>query len=317
MQLTKQGFAFVFDRVTGKPVWPIEERPVPRERRSRRAARGRRSRSRRSRAPFAAQGVSLDDAFDLTPELKAAAQRRAEEVSRSGRSTRRRRWRGRSCGPGVIGGANWGGGAFDPETGMLYVKTSHPPAVVRIVAAECPTTGPRAGEVDAEFVGEHRRRHNVHAHRARCGALPLLKPPYGELVAVELGTGDIAWRVPFGDTPAIRNHPALAGVTLPARLGVAGAPGAIVTKGGLVFVGGSDTGLNAFDKQTGALVFRLDLGRATTGTPMTYRTPSGHQFIVIATGSGREGGAGGGSDDTRSRLDINDSGCRFDLWQGS
>ena len=75
-------------------------------------------------------------------------------------------------------------------------------------------------------------------------------------------------------------------MTLPERLGVAGAPGAIVTKGGLVFVGGGDTALNAFDKKTGELLLRLDVGRATTGTPMTYRTQSGAQFVVMATGSG-------------------------------
>ena len=92
--------------------------------------------------------------------------------------------------------------------------------------------------------------------------------------------------MPVGDTPSVRNHPALRGVALPERLGVAGAPGAIVTKGGLVLVGGGDTGLSAFDKKTGELLLRLDLGRATTGTPMTYRTKSGTQFVVIATGSG-------------------------------
>jgi len=86
----------------------------------------------------------------------------------------------------------------------------------------------------------------------------------------------------------MRNHPALKGILLPERLGVAGAPGAIVTRGGLVFVGGADTGLNAFDAKTGELVFRLDLGRRTSGTPMTYRTASGRQIIVIATGAGRE-----------------------------
>ena len=80
VQLTKQGFAFVFDRVTGKPVWPIEERPVPAERRARARRRGRRSRFPRCRPPFTEQGVTLDDAFDLTPELKAAAQAELEEA---------------------------------------------------------------------------------------------------------------------------------------------------------------------------------------------------------------------------------------------
>ena len=118
--------------------------------------------------------------------------------------------------------------------------------------------------------------------------MPLFKPPYGEIVAVNLNTGDVAWRSPVGDSAAIRNHPSLAGVKLPERLGVAGAPGAIVTKGGLVFAGGADTGLNAFDARTGELVFRLDLSRRTSGTRMTYHTRAGRQVIVIATGGGRD-----------------------------
>jgi quinoprotein glucose dehydrogenase len=120
------------------------------------------------------------------------------------------------------------------------------------------------------------------------GPLPLFKPPYGEVVAVNLNTGEIAWRSPVGDSPAMRNHPALKGIALPDRLGVPGAPGAIVTNGGLVFIGGADTGLNAFDAKTGELVHRVDLGRRTSGTPMTYRSPSGRQVIVIATGAGRD-----------------------------
>ena len=93
----------------------------------------------------------------------------------------------------------------------------------------------------------------------RAGSLPLVKPPYGELVAIDLGRGDIAWRVPFGDTPSVRNHPALQGVTLPARLGAAGAPGVIVTKSGLVLGGGGDTALYAFDARTGRELARLEL----------------------------------------------------------
>ena len=113
-----------------------------------------------------------------------------------------------------------------------------------------------------------------------------MKPPYGELVAINLNTGSIAWRVPFGDTPSIRNHAALQGVALPPRLGVAGAPGVIVTKGGLVLGGGADSALYAFDKTTGQEIWRAELPRRSSGTPMTYRTRSGRQFVVMATGAG-------------------------------
>jgi quinoprotein glucose dehydrogenase len=93
--------------------------------------------------------------------------------------------------------------------------------------------------------------------------------------------------VPFGKgNDRLRAHPALKGVSLPARLGTPGAPGAIVTKGGLVFIGGGDDELYAFDKATGREVWHAPLARRTGGTPMTYRTRSGRQFIVIATGAG-------------------------------
>jgi quinoprotein glucose dehydrogenase len=114
----------------------------------------------------------------------------------------------------------------------------------------------------------------------------MFKPPYGELVAINLNTGAIAWRVPQGDSPNIRNHPALAGVKLPERLGVAGAPGSIVTRSGLIFVGGADMALSAYDAKTGQELLRKELTRRATATPMTYRTKAGTQFVVIATGAG-------------------------------
>ena len=168
-------------------------------------------------------------------------------------------------------------------------------ALVRIVVPDRSASNLRADEVDAEFVGEVGSSTSFTppaspdaAPGARQAPLPLFKPPYGEVVAVNLNTGDISWRAAVGDSPAMRNHPALKGVALPERLGVAGAPGAIVTKGGLVFIGGADTRLNAFDAKTGELVHRVDLGRRTSGTPMPYRMASGKQVIVIATGSGRD-----------------------------
>ncbi len=120
----------------------------------------------------------------------------------------------------------------------------------------------------------------------RMGSLPIVKPPYGELVAIDLGRGEIAWRVPFGDTPSVRNHPLLQGVKLPERLGASGAPGVIVTKSGLVLGGGGDTALYAFDKATGRELARFELPRRGNATPMTYRAKSGRQFIVMATGGG-------------------------------
>ena len=120
------------------------------------------------------------------------------------------------------------------------------------------------------------------------GGLPLLKPPYGHLTAIDLNKGEIVWRVAFGDDARLRANAALKGVTLPDRLGAAGAAGSIVTKGGLIFAGGGDTALHAVDCANGQDLWSYPLGRRTTATPMTYRTESGRQFVAIASGNGRD-----------------------------
>jgi quinoprotein glucose dehydrogenase len=299
--VTKQGFAFVFDRVTGKPVWPIEEKAVPASDIPGEIAAPTQPFPTRP-APISPQGVTLDDAFDLTPELKAQAQ---EEMKRYklGPLYTPPSVQGTLTRPGVIGGAQWGGAAFDRETGILYVKTNNNPAILRIVAVDRSKPNPRASEVDADFIGDSGgstsfvpRTTNASTSTTpgaaasgrggRGGGLPLVKPPYGELVAVDLNSGNIAWRVPFGDNPAVRNHPALAGVTLPARLGASGVGSVIVTKGGVLFGAGGDTALYAFDKKTGEELWHADLGRRASSTPMTYRSKAGRQFVVIAAGQG-------------------------------
>jgi quinoprotein glucose dehydrogenase len=178
----------------------------------------------------------------------------------------------------VIGGANWGGGAFDPETGILYVKSSSTPALARVRKV----TAPVPGELQAEYVMDTRGGTTFH------DVIPILKPPYAHLTAIDLNRGEIIWQVPFGDDARLRAHPALKEVELPQALGAPGAPGAIVTKGGLIFVGGGDTALHAVDAATGRDLWTYPLGRRTTATPMTYRTASGKQFVVIASGSGKD-----------------------------
>ena len=278
VQLTKQGWAFVFDRVTGEPVWPIEERPVPASDMAGEEAWP--TQPVPSRPPaFAEQGVTLEDAFDLTPELRAAARAEMEKF-RLGPIYTPPSLQGTLMRPGLIGGANWGGGAFDPSTGLLYVKTTNQAAVARLAKPDRSPSNPRASEVDADYV------FTPVGAQFRDG-LPLIKPPYGHLTAIDLHRGSIAWRVPIGDMPFVRRHPALAGVALPERLGAPGAPGAIVTAGGLVFVGGGDAALNVVDALTGDLVRRIPLEQRTTATPMTYRS-GGRQYVVIAIGSGED-----------------------------
>ena len=280
VQLTKQGFAFVFDRVSGQPIWPIDERAVPAS-----DVEGEHAWPTQpfpsKPPPISEQGVTLDDAFDLTPALKAAAQQELAKY-RIGPVFTPPSLRGTVQRPGIIGGANWGGGAFDAASGVLFVKTTNQANIARLGKPDRSSANPRAAEVDADLarVGD--------TSAEFMDGLPLLKPPYGHLVAIDLNRGAIKWRVPFGDTPALRRHPALSGVALPPALGVAGAPGVLATASGLGFGGGGDLALHAMDAATGSDVWHAALPRRVNATPMTYRSRGGRQFVVVATGGGED-----------------------------
>jgi quinoprotein glucose dehydrogenase len=275
VQVTKTGWAFVFDRVSGKSVGPIVERSVPGSDVPGEKAWPTQPAPAQPPA-FSPQGVTLEDAFDLTPELKAEAQAELKKYH-IGPLFTPPSLQGTLMRPGVIGGGNWGGASFDPDTGMLYVKSNENAALVRLRKVEA-----ASAEVDAEYVREDSTGADFH------NGLPLLKPPYAHLTAIDLNKGEIAWRVPFGDNPALRNHPALKGVALPEKLGAVGVSGSVVTKGGLLFVGGGDTAFHAVDKETGKDLWTWPVGRRTTGTPMTYETKSGKQYVVVATGTGSD-----------------------------
>ena len=283
--VSKQAFTYVFDRVTGEPVWPIEERPV--------AAGDVPGEWYAPTQPFPTkppafdmQGVSVDDVIDFTPELRQEAlDILGDHVygplftppsiihEESGLT------KGTIQVPGLVGGADWSGAGVDPETGMLYVASIQGPALVGLVKS----TNPRS---DVNLV--------MRALEFPPGpqGLPLFKPPYGQLVAIDLNKGEIAWSTPNGDGP--RNHPALAHLNLP-PLGQGGRVSPLVTKT-LVFLGeGSNTGVvvlppgsggklfRAYDKATGEVVSEIELPGGTTSPPMTYSV-DGTQYIVVTVG---------------------------------
>lgn len=288
---TKMGFLFVFDRVTGRPIWPIVEKPAPAS-----DVPGERTSVTQpvptKPAPFAQQGFSESDVIDFTPQIKQRALA-AIALYRIGPLFTPPSNAGTIVMPGAIGGAGWGGGAFDPETGVIYIKATNSPALYKILKTES-----ISDTVDAAYMVDLPHStlslslgasgDTAAEHQPPMSELPINKPPYGTLTAIDLNTGDRRWQITLGDSPQIRRNPLLHDVPLPALLGVAGAPGAIVTRGGLVFVSGGGSTLYAIDKASGATRWQADLGRRAYAVPMTYRTRAGRQFVVIATGTGSD-----------------------------
>jgi quinoprotein glucose dehydrogenase len=276
VQLSKQGFAYVLDRATGEPVWPIEEREVPQS-----DVPGERSSPTQpfpTRPPaFDRQGIREDDLIDFTPELRAEALEIVENyrlgplytpptlVEPDGTN------RGTVVVPGVGGGVNWPGGAVDPERDILFVPSRTAPSLIALID------------------GTERTGVRYHIQRSRAApnvrGLPLLKPPYGRITAIDLTAGEILWQIPHGNTPDnIRNHPALRGVEVPTTGRSTLGSGLLVTST-LLFSGegaGGEPVLRAYDKLTGDVVHELQLpGGPTIGFPITYLS-GGSQYIVVA-----------------------------------
>jgi quinoprotein glucose dehydrogenase len=323
-QPTKQSFLYVFDRVTGQPIWPIEERPVPKgdvpgEWYS-------------PTQPFPTkppgydnQGVSIDSLINFTPELRAEAEKLVSKyrigpiftppsVSKADGTL------GTIVSPGATGGTNWPGGSYDPETHTVYVFSQTAIALLGLV----PSPDSKLSDMDyvqgtAGVMPRGSRPMGAPPAAAPAGrgttpgpagggegggpgltvqGLPLLKPPYGRITAIDLDKGEFRWQIAHGETPDnIRNHPALKGLNIP-RTGRPGILGELVTKtlviAGEAGVFTTPSGargamLRAYDKATGKEVGAVYMPAPQSGSPMTYML-NGKQYIVVAISGGNYSG---------------------------
>ena len=274
--LTKQGWAFVYDRVTGEPIWPIVERDVPPS-----DVPGERASPTQPfptrPAPFDLQGLTEDDLIDFTPELRAEALEVIERYRYGPIYTPPSVLEpdGSNLGtimiPGALGAAAWEGGAVDPETGVLYVGSST--TVTGVALAPDPEA------TDMRYIQSQQ------ASTPTVRGLPIVKPPYGRITAIDLKTGEHLWMIPNGDTPAdVRDHPALAGLDIP-RTGKPTRAGTLVTRT-LLFAGegwGGDPVLRAIDKHTGRVLREIELPGTQNGHPITYEV-DGRQLVVLSVG---------------------------------
>ena len=288
-QPTKQGWVYVFDRVTGEPVWPIEERPVPAGNLAGETYAPTQPFPTKP-PPFERQGFELDEVLDFTPELTAEALRIAQQY-RTGPVFTPPIARGDGDKFGTLfvpNGANWPGGSYDPETGILYLFSQ---TLSRVLAMR---HDPDRSDMD--YINGPAR-----GPGQTVMGLPLMKPPWGRITAIDLNVGEIVWQVAHGATPdSVTNHPALRGVELP-RTGRQGPVGTLTTKtlviageGGRNAPGGGfwttpdgrrGAMLRAYDKTTGDNVAEVYMPAPQTGTPMTYNL-DGKQYIVVAVGGG-------------------------------
>jgi glucose dehydrogenase len=302
MQPNKNGFLYVLNRVTGEPVWPIIEKPVPPSTVPGEWMAGTQPFPTRPPA-FDRQGITEDDVIDFTPELRQQARDVLKQyvlgplyTPPSIRSKEDDGKKGTFTVPGAWGAGNWHTGAFDPETAMYYAVSLTLPGI-RAVASTKDIPGATmeyAGGIGGGNNQQNQPPDFVQGLGPQLHGLPLVKPPYGRITAFNLNSGTQAWMVANGDGP--RNHPLLKDFHLP-PLGVPNRPAPLLTKT-LLFIGeGSDAVIGtpqvwwgwgkkfrAYDKATGAVVWETELPSGTTGAPMTYMH-KGRQFIVVPIGA--------------------------------
>ena len=267
-QVSKQGFTYVFDRVSGEPVWPIEERAVETDTDLAGDVLAPTQPFPTKPPPFEDQGATIDQLVDFTPEIRAMAveavrNHRLGPLFTPPMMTVDGGMQGSIQRPAIAGGANWMGSAVDPETGLLYVPSENAFSVMKYYRPE----GADGNNLDYMIGG-------FDTTPLMPQGLPLFKPPHSRITAIDLTTGDHAWMQPNGDGDRFRNHPLLRDLNLP-PLGGEGRGGPVLTKTLLVSAlsaGGSDGGprLVARDKASGEIVGSIDLPAGAIGTPMTY-----------------------------------------------
>ena len=282
-QVSKQGFTYVFDRETGEPVWPIEERPVETDTNLEGEVLSATQPFPTKPPPFEYQGISIDDLVDFTPEIRAMAVDAVKDF-RLGplftppMNTIEGGIQGTIQRPAIDGGANLQGSGVDPETGLLYVPSNNSFSVLKYYTPD-PDAGGNLRYSQSAFGSGRQPRLPQ--------GLPLFKPPYSRMTAIDLNAGDTAWMQPNGNGDRYRNHPQLRDLNLP-PLGGDGRGGPVITKTLLISAltaGGSDGGprLIARDKATGEVVGSVDLPAGALGTPMTY-LHGGRQFVGLTIG---------------------------------
>ncbi len=264
-QLTKMGFVFILDRLTGKPLFPVEERPVPNSDVPGEAAWPTQP-SPVKPPPLVRQSFSEGDLSTVTPESNRYCAQLFHSLESHGMYTPY----GRKLTlvvPGTLGGANWSGASFDRASGYLFVNANEVGAVgaMEPQAADAPVRYRRASKE-----GEYARFWDEHQW-------PCQKPPWGTLNAVDVNKGEIVWKVPIGVVDGLKT-----------TTGTPNLGGSIVTDGGVVFIGATtDSRFRAFDARTGEQLWVGDLEASAYATPMTYMgKKTGKQFVVIAAGGG-------------------------------
>ena len=268
--ITKTGFVFVLDRLSGEPLFEVEERPVPTG-----DTPGEEYWPTQPHPikppPFARQSMTRDEITDITPESRAECIALLENAQIEGPLFRPIGARLTVMFPGTNGGANWGGGAFDPLTGLLYVNSMDVGSLLRMVKRP----------PDARL--SYRVRGTKYGRLWDSNQYPCQKPPWGHLTAIDMNQGNFRWRVILGEFDELPSQ----GIP---KTGTPNLGGPIVTSGGLVFIAATnDRHFRAFDKDTGEILWETLLPGSGHATPITYLGPTnGKQYIAISAGGGNK-----------------------------